>query len=319
MLRAAWRQPGALGPEGLEQIASDCRAAGARTLCVPTDTGRDEQVEELARRAVETFGRIDTWVNCAAVLAIGRIEEIPAADLERVIRTNLFGYVCGTRAAVRQFRKQGRGVLINISSVLGTIGAPYTAVYSATKWGVRGLSQSVRDELRGEPHIHICSVLPAAMETPIFRNAANYFGFQPCAPEPVYSPEKVAHAVVRLSRKPRRETVVGGFGYLPAIAHAILPNLSEAAVTAYVTDRQFEHDQPVPATHGNVLDSTPAEKLGQRPHAPLLWDKLERPLVLGAALLALGAAVYSYANASLCFSGTAAWGRRTLPPLRPAQ
>ncbi len=94
-------------------------------------------------RALETHGRIDVWVNSAAVLALGRIEDIPAADHEqRVIRTNLFGYLCGTRTAVRQFRRQGRGTLINNASVLGAIGAPYASVYSATKWAIRGLTRS---------------------------------------------------------------------------------------------------------------------------------------------------------------------------------
>lgn len=282
----------ARGREGLEKIESECKALGAVTLSVPTDTGQEEQVTELARKAVEAFGRIDTWVNCAAVLAFGRIEDVPAADLERVIRTNLFGYVCGTRAAIRQFRQQGHGVLINISSVLGTVGSPWTAVYSATKFGIRGLSESVRGEVRGEPDIHVCTVLPAAMDTPIFRNAANFYGLQPRAPEPLYSPDRVAAAVVALARKPRRETVVGGFGYLPRLAHALFPSLAERGTTAYIATRQFEHDHRVPDTHGNVLEPTPTSELGRGGSAPLLWDKLERPLAQCALLAGLAAAVY---------------------------
>lgn len=117
----------------LRQVEQECQARGGRARCVPTDTSRDEQVEALAARALEACGRIDVWVNSAAVLALGRIEEIPAADHEQLIRTNLFGYLCGTRAAVRQFRRQGHGILVNNASVLGAIGAPYSSVYSATK------------------------------------------------------------------------------------------------------------------------------------------------------------------------------------------
>jgi len=209
----------ARGQEGLERIERECVELGARTLVVPTDAGHEEQIEALAAKAVESFGRIDVWVNCAAVLAFGPVEDIPGADLEKIVRTNLLGYLWGTRVALRQFREQGRGVLINISSVLGTVGSPYVAAYSATKWAVRGMTECVRDELRDSPHIHACTVLPAALDTPIFRNAANYSGLQPRAPEPIYSPERVAAAVVSLIR-----TYMGlGLPRTVARAHFRLP------------------------------------------------------------------------------------------------
>ena len=277
--------------EALDATADECRRIGAPALAVPTDTGDAAQVDALAQHVVSSFGRIDVWVNAAAVLAVGRIEDTPADDLERLVQTNLFGYICGTRAAVRQFRQQHRGVLVNIGSVLGTVGVPYSAVYSATKWAIRGLTESVRDELRDEPAIHVCAVLPAAIDTPIFRHAANYSGRQPRAPEPVYSPERVAAAVVRVTQHPRREVVVGGFGFLPGIGHAIAPSLTERVATAYIESRQFERGKQTVASSGNLFEPAPAADRVQPRRRTVDWDGLDRWLLVGASAAMLAGAV----------------------------
>jgi short-subunit dehydrogenase len=271
--------------EALERVGEECRRLGSSVLCVPTDAGVAEQVDALARNALATFGRIDVWVNAAAVLAFGRIEDVPAGDLERMIRTNVFGYVCGTRAAMRQFRQQGRGVLVNVGSVLGTVGAPYAAVYSAAKWAIRGLTESVRDELRDQPAIHACTVLPAAIDTPIFRHAANYTGRQPRGPEPLYSPARVAAAVVGLARRPRRERVVGGFGFLPRLGHAIFPSLTERIVTAYISSRQFEEGAAATPTHGNLFEPASVADRSGVESGRANWDRLDQ-IVLGGAIVA---------------------------------
>ena len=86
---------------------------------MPTDVRDEAAVEALARRAVERFGRLDVWVNCAGVMAYGRFEDVPSDVFRAVIETNLFGQVHGARAALRRFRAQGRGVLVNMGSVWG--------------------------------------------------------------------------------------------------------------------------------------------------------------------------------------------------------
>ena len=271
--------------ELLDEVRGERRARVGRALAVPTDTSQDEQVETLAARALQEFGRIDVWVNCAAVLALGRIEEIPAADHERVIRTNVFGYLCGTRTAVRQFRRQRRGVLINVGSVLGAIGAPYASVYSATKWAIRGLTESVRGELVDEPGIHACTVMPSAIDTPIYRHAANYTGHVARPPEPVYDAERVARAIVGLARRPRREVIVGGFGSLGVLGHAVFPALVERVVAAYILARQFERTR-APAGSGNLFQPVAHDEGVSGGFQPLVWDRIERPLAVAALLAA---------------------------------
>jgi NADP-dependent 3-hydroxy acid dehydrogenase YdfG len=105
--------------EMLHDVERECRDTGGEALAVPTDVTREDEVEELGRRAIERFGRIDVWFNNAGVGVFGRFEDIPSDVWNRVLETNVLGYVNGARVAMRQFRAQGHGVLINNSSIVG--------------------------------------------------------------------------------------------------------------------------------------------------------------------------------------------------------
>jgi NAD(P)-dependent dehydrogenase (short-subunit alcohol dehydrogenase family) len=119
--RAGARVSLARGGEALEDTAQAYQRFGAETLVVAADVGDADAVFRLASRTVERFGRIDVWVNNAGVILYGRFEDTPAEDFEQVVRTNLLGRVHGARAALRQYRAQGRGVLINMGSVWGRL------------------------------------------------------------------------------------------------------------------------------------------------------------------------------------------------------
>ncbi|WP_017720518.1 SDR family NAD(P)-dependent oxidoreductase [Kamptonema formosum] len=108
----------------LEEVAAECERLGGRARAVPTDVTSEEAVQELAQRAVNTFGRLDVWINNAAVTLFARFEDAPSQVYRRVIETNLFGYIHGARAALPYFREQGSGILINVDSVVGAAGQP---------------------------------------------------------------------------------------------------------------------------------------------------------------------------------------------------
>src|SRR3712207_401002 len=148
--------------EALEGVADEARAAGGRPLVVTTDVGRPEQVERLADAAVQRFGCIDVWINNAGVGAIGRFEEIPVEDHSRIVDTNLKGVIYGSHAALRRFRQQGHGTLVNVASVEGKVPLAYHASYAATKHAVLGLGAALNQELRlaGAEAIKVSSVLP---------------------------------------------------------------------------------------------------------------------------------------------------------------
>jgi NAD(P)-dependent dehydrogenase (short-subunit alcohol dehydrogenase family) len=154
--------------EPLEDAAAECSRAGVDAIAVPTDVRNEEEVEKLARRATERFGRLDVWVNCAGVMAYGRFEQVPTEIYRGVIETNLFGQVHGARAALPRFREHGSGVLINMASVWGRVTTPDVSAYVTSKFAVRVFGECLREELRLEPDIDVATMLPQAVDTPIF-------------------------------------------------------------------------------------------------------------------------------------------------------
>ncbi|MBT2490766.1 SDR family oxidoreductase [Streptomyces sp. ISL-96] len=241
--------------EALEAVRQECeRHRGAEALVVPTDVTDPKAVDDLARRAVQRFGRIDVWVNSAAVTVFGPFEEVPLEDFRKVLDVNVMGYVHGARAALRVMREQGRGTLINVSSIVGVVSQPYTHAYGMSKYAVRALSASLRQELRlGKAEgIHVCTVLPATIDTPLFEHAANYTGRKPLAMPPVYSPERVARAIVDLVRRPRREVVVGPMGRSVVLESRIMPGMAERMMARQVDKAHLSRKEPAPAGHGNL-------------------------------------------------------------------
>jgi short-subunit dehydrogenase len=284
----------ARGAESLEAVAAECRKRGAKAIAVPTDVTDAGRMEDLASRAVEEFGRLDVWVNNAAVGAFGLLTEIPPKDFQRVLDVNISGYVNGARAALLRQTAQGSGTLINVASIVAETPLPYSAAYSISKAAVRALSVSLRSELarEGITGVNVCTVLPATIDTPFYQNGANYTGRRPKALPPVYTPERVAKAVVKLVAHPRRETVAGGLaGRVLLLQHKVTPGAVEAATARQVDKRQLSRRQSAPVTSGNLHQ--PSQSI-RKASVTGGWHGRRRTaqrIMMGAAALAGSAAV----------------------------
>ena len=245
--------------QALREVATECEQLGGRALAVPTDVTDEAAVQALARRAVESFGRVDVWVNNAAVTAFGRFEETPPEAYRRVIETNLFGYIYGARAALPIFREQGSGVLINNASIVANVPQPYASPYVISKHGVRALGMSLRQELAldGARDIHVCTVMPATIDTPFFQHAANYTGRAAKAMPPVYPAERVAETIVRFAERPGREAFVGNSGRLLNLQQTLAPGLGERLMATMVDKQHLYQDRPAPPTDGNLFEPMP--------------------------------------------------------------
>jgi short-subunit dehydrogenase len=242
----------------LRRLAEQCEKLGGRALAIAADVTDQQAVQNVAGRTCETFGRIDAWINNAAVTLFARLEQAPPESYRRVIETNLFGCIHGARAVLPYFREQGRGVLINISSGIGKMGSPFVSAYAASKFAIVGFSESLRMELRDAPNIHVCTVLPASIDTPLFQQGANFTGRAVKPIPPVYGAEKVAHAITELVRHPRREVVVGAAARAGLVIHAIAPALTEQIFAKQVEQNQFD-DHPAPRSEGNLFKPMPYE------------------------------------------------------------
>lgn len=240
----------------LHEAAAECEDLGGSSIAVPTDVTDPAAVQKLAAEAADTFGRIDTWVNNAAVTQFGRFEETPPEVFRQVVETNLFGYVHGAQTVLPIFREQGQGVLINMSSVVAEAGQPYTSAYVVSKYGIRGLGVSLREELSvdGVHDIHVCTILPATVDTPLFQHAANYSGRAIKALPPVYSAERVAQAILKCAKNPKPEMFVGNSGKMIALQHKFAPQKTEHQM-AMMTDRMHLHKhKAADPTSGNLFE-----------------------------------------------------------------
>ena len=213
--------------EELEKTARECRLRGGEALVVETDVASEEAVMHLSAAVLERWGRIDVWVNNAGVTYFAGLAEGDLAEHRRVIETNLYGAIHGARAVVPIFRRQRRGTLINVGSVLCKVGNPFVPSYVISKFGLQGLSEVLRVELAEHIDIHVCTLLAYAIDTPHFQDGANDLGRQAFTMPPVQSPEKMARALVGLIVRPRRQLFVPRITALGVAFHWLMPRVAE--------------------------------------------------------------------------------------------
>ncbi len=277
----------------LHEVVAECEQLGAAALAVPTDVTDAAAVHRLAEAAATFGGRIDVWVNNAGAGAIGPFEAIPLAVHEQVVRVNLFGSLYGAYAVLPYFRRQGHGTLINVISLGAWMPEPYTVAYSASKYGLRGLMDTLRTELSTEPHIHVCDVHPAYIDTPGFQHGANYTGRVIKPAPPVFPAQKVAATIVQLVGRPRATTMVGWTGPVFRLIYRLAP-----AATRWTGLRLLNYylkqAERAPITEGSLFTPTPAR------HGTDISGGWRRPassgrgMWLGAALLAAAAGAYAW-------------------------
>src|SRR5438093_7253357 len=178
----------ALVEAGFEVVGTSRHASGVTqrdgVTFLDLDVTSDESVSAVVRRVIERFGRIDVLVNNAGTGAAGAAEESSVAQIQRVFDVNFFGLVRMTKAVLPHMRAQGRGRIVNVSSVLGLIPAPYMAVYAATKHAIEGYSESVDHELR-EHGVRMLLVEPAYTSTGFEANS-----MAPDSPLPIYAAQR---------------------------------------------------------------------------------------------------------------------------------
>ena len=137
---------GARRSDRLAALAERIVAAGGEAAHVPTDVRRRDDLSRLVELACERYGRLDVLVGNAGVAPTSRLDELRVGDWEEMIDVNIKGVLYGIAAALPVFRRQGSGHFVNIASTAGLITKPTMAVYSATKFAVRAISEGLRQE-----------------------------------------------------------------------------------------------------------------------------------------------------------------------------
>jgi NAD(P)-dependent dehydrogenase (short-subunit alcohol dehydrogenase family) len=248
----------ARGRESLEEAATEALAAGAQAALVrPADVTDEDAVQAAVDDAVTEFGHLDVVVHAAQVMAYGRIEDVPREVYEQVVDVALHGTAVVARVVLPLFRKQGAGHLVVVNSLLGNIATPLLGSYVAAKWGQLGLIRVLQQETRDEPGISVSAVQPGGVDTPIYVQAASWTGSTGRPPPPVYSPQRVARAVLSTLDRPRRIVQAGLFNHVITAGFRLVPGVFDVLVGPLL-QRMAIADDDVPPTEGNVFESKPA-------------------------------------------------------------
>lgn len=186
----------------LQAVADRCRRLGAPEVMVRrADVSREAEAKALVGAALRDFERIDVLVNNAGIGWTGRCHEMPAEAVEQLLRTNLFGTIWATQAALPNMLGRRSGVIVNVASIVGFRAMPYASLYSASKHAVVGFSHGLRGELSGTG-VKVGVVYPAATATEFFSR------LETGPTGPVYPVDWVARTIVHTARFPRRDAMV---------------------------------------------------------------------------------------------------------------
>ncbi len=299
----------ARGQERLDDTVAEVHEAGRRGVGIAVDVSDSAALDAAADRVEDALGPIDLWVNNAFTGAIAFFTDIEPAEFERITAVTYFGYVNGTRAALRRMTPRDRGTIVQVGSALAHRGIPLQAPYCGAKHAIKGFTESLRVETMHKGlRIDICQVDMPAVNTPQF-DWVLHRGIEhhPMPVPPIYQPEVAARAVAHVAEHPRRVTWVGLPTALTILGNRVAPVLLDHFLARTNVDGQQspEHDPPPRSAntwepvygaevqaHGSFDDKAFA-------HSPELWVSQHR------GLLAAGAAAAAVAASARRFRGRA--------------
>jgi NADP-dependent 3-hydroxy acid dehydrogenase YdfG len=200
----------------LETVARSVTADAGHVLVVPTDVTEPTQLRKLVMDANAAFGRIDVLVNCAGVNWTRSLANTSPDDIVRLVQVNLLSAMLLARAVVPAMLERRHGAIISVGSLSGRVAME--PLYSATKYGLRGFSLSLRRQLAGSG-VSVSLVSPGNVRTAMTAQV----------PGRLPGPEVVAVAVADLVTRPRREVVVPRRHYTVAWLEQLAPAMADVA------------------------------------------------------------------------------------------
>src|SRR5215213_7177638 len=232
--------------DGLDSLVGEIQNRGGKATAVTADVTNFEQVEAVADRAAEAYGRLDTWVHLSAVSIFAPFDRTTPEEFRRVVDTDLTGQAYGAMAALPHIKREGQGALVHVTSVVARRAVPLQGAYCAAKHGVDGLLETLRVELKREGWpIGVTNVMPAAINTPFFDKARTRLGVKPKGFPPMYAPGVVADAIIYAAEKAPRDLVAGGAGKGMILTQRLSPRLMDALMLRGGFDSQ-RTDTPKP-------------------------------------------------------------------------
>ena len=187
----------------LEKVAEEVTTFGVEAFVVQADVASIDSVNVAAEKVLNSFGTIDILINNAGIGRFGNFMDLEAASWEEVIQVNLMGAYYVTRAFLPQMIERKTGDIINISSTAGLSGNAMTSAYSASKFGLIGMTDSLMKEVR-KHNIRVNCLTPSTVAT----DMALDLNLTDGNPEKVMQPEDIAELLVSQLKLNRRVVVV---------------------------------------------------------------------------------------------------------------
>ncbi len=223
--------------ELLEALAAEVRQIGGTAISIQADLSVPENVDRMIDGALERHGRIDVLINNAGVGYFGTVENMSREVMDEILALNFIAPVVAIQRVLPLMKAKGKGHIINVSSVLGKRGLPLSGIYSASKFALGGISESLRVELR-DAGVHVSLVYPVATETEFFDAVRRGEVQGEFAPAGYIQPARdVAKAIARCIRRPRAEVYPYRRARLLVWFNALFPTLVDRAMTPYVRER----------------------------------------------------------------------------------
>ncbi|MAQ37455.1 MULTISPECIES: SDR family oxidoreductase [Thioclava] len=240
----------------LEKAAEEIRAKGGEALVQPLDVADTDAVEAAAVAAERAFGPIDIWINIAMVTVLSPVAEMTPEEYRRVTEVTYLGTVNGTLSALKRFRQQGWGTIVQTGSALAYRAVPLQSAYCAAKAAIVGFTDSLRSELiheKSDVKITVCH-LPA-VNTPQFDWARNKLPNRPRPVAPVFQPELIADGIHHAAFHPKREYWLGFSAVKAILSEKISPELGDLYLARTAISGQQTEEPADPTRADNLYDS----------------------------------------------------------------
>lgn len=223
---------GARRIERLESLAQEIGAGQGNCVPLACDVTKKSDRERLLSTCLDSFGGCDIVINCAGIGAMGRFDEADEQRLRQIFEVNFFAAAELMRSAIPLLAKSDDGLIVNINSVLGHFAPPLKSEYCATKFALRGLSDSIRSELTSKG-IELLNVCPSTTDSEFFDAAIEDETGKDWKSRGAMSPATVAQKTVSAMERRKREIVLSTGGKFFVWLNKISPSIAGRLLARY--------------------------------------------------------------------------------------
>lgn len=245
-------------PARLIDTQRDIEGAGGRALTFPVDVSDAKGVEAAADTVASEWQRIDVWVNCAMATVFAPFADITPDEFRRVAEVTFLGFVYGTMAALKHMRPRNHGTIVQVGSALSYRAIPLQSAYCASKFAIRGFTDSLRSELLHDHcRIRLTMVQMPAFNTPQFNWARNHMSRKPMPVPPIFQPEFGAEAILRAAERAPRELWVGKPAIQAIVGNLVAPGWIDRLLSREGYEGQLSPEHSDPDAPDNLFSPVP--------------------------------------------------------------